>query len=91
MKNVMRYCKRDLKIKNIRIVALSMGTILAPLVLQEEKAEFIIAEGCVYNIKSVIERLKIWPIYVPILTSFTEYLSNYARNKYGNHYKNKYF
>jgi len=58
MKNVMRYCKRDLKIKNIGIVALSMGTILAPIVLQEEKAEFIIAEGCVYNIKSVIERLR---------------------------------
>jgi hypothetical protein len=37
------------------------------------------------------EFIKIGPIYVPTVTSCNEYLSNYARNTYGEHYKNEYF
>ncbi|PAM95749.1 hypothetical protein B4N84_06550 [Flavobacterium sp. IR1] len=58
MKNVAAYCKRNLKINNLGFVALSMGTIIAPIVFQEEKAEFIIAEGCVYDINTSADRLK---------------------------------
>ncbi|MCD9576282.1 alpha/beta hydrolase family protein [Flavobacterium soyae] len=58
MKNVLAYFKRDLKIDNIGIVALSMGTIATVLAVQDEKTEFIIAEGCVYDVNITIERLE---------------------------------
>ncbi|OXA93506.1 alpha/beta hydrolase family protein [Flavobacterium hercynium] len=58
MKTVISYCKSELGINNLGIVALSMGTIVTPIALQGENAEFIIAEGCIYDINTCLERLK---------------------------------
>lgn len=59
MEEVINYCKENLNIKKIGIVSLSMGTILTVIAVQKEKVEFIIAEGCVYDINEVIRRLNI--------------------------------
>ena len=58
LKNIITYCKEELKAKKIGIVSLSMGTILTTIAVQQEKVEYIIAEGCVYNIPDIVERLK---------------------------------
>lgn len=59
IEEVINYCKQNLNIKKIGIVSLSMGTILTVIAVQKEKVEFIIAEGCVYDINDVITRLNI--------------------------------
>lgn len=58
LKNVISYCKKKMKIEQIGIVSLSMGTILTCIALQHERIQFVIAEGCVYNLYEIIERLK---------------------------------
>jgi uncharacterized protein len=58
LKDIITYCKKELKVKKIGIVSLSMGTILTVIATQQENIEFIIAEGCVYNVLDIIERLK---------------------------------
>lgn len=58
LKNVISYCKKDLKIQDIGIVSLSMGTIMTSIAIQNEKTQFVIAEGCVYDTNSIVNRLK---------------------------------
>lgn len=57
LKNVISYCKKKMKTEKIGIVSLSMGTILTCIALQDERIEFIIAEGCVYDVYDIVERL----------------------------------
>jgi predicted alpha/beta-fold hydrolase len=58
LENVISYCKKDLKIQDIGIVSLSMGTIMTSIAIQNERTQFVIAEGCVYDTNSIVNRLK---------------------------------
>lgn len=58
LKSIITYCKKVLKTKKVGILSLSMGTIITAIALQNENIEYIIAEGCVYDVPDVIKRLK---------------------------------
>ncbi len=72
--SVIRWAKTKTIENQIGIWALSMGTIMSTLAIQEEKVDFLIAEGFVINpkkIKQVIKELKNKDIHLP--TGYDKY------------------
>ncbi len=66
--SVIRWTKNNYKENQIGIWALSMGTIMSTLALQEENVDFLVAEGFVRNpmkIKQTIKKLKNKEIILP--------------------------
>lgn len=55
---VIKWSKKEIKNNKIGIWALSMGTIMSTLALQQEKADFLIAEGYVVSPQAIKESLK---------------------------------
>jgi len=55
--NMILYCKKDLKIDKLAVVALSMGTLLTSLSTQKNNIDFLILENAVYNVNDILFRL----------------------------------
>lgn len=65
---IIKWTKKEFKVNKTGIWALSMGTIMSTLALQQEKVDFLIAEGYVISptaIKATLKQLKNKDIILP--------------------------
>ncbi|WP_083919414.1 alpha/beta hydrolase family protein [Pontibacter roseus] len=58
LQSVLRWTKKNIQGNKTGVLAFSMGTIVATLALQQEKADFLIGEGYVYAPSAYVEKIK---------------------------------
>lgn len=58
LQSVLGWTKRNIKGNRTGVLAFSMGTIVATLALQHEKADFLIGEGYVYDPTAYVAKIK---------------------------------
>ncbi|WP_165838205.1 alpha/beta hydrolase family protein [Pontibacter arcticus] len=58
LQSVLGWTKKNIKGHNTGVLAYSMGTIVATFALQQEKADFLIGEGYVYDPSAYVAKIK---------------------------------